>query len=63
MSERGNNKIFMGKVCKNENSQNIQVLSSTLGRYKYSLKKNKGRWGVRAGWGQSGNGKRTQLEV
>lgn len=32
MSERGNNKIFMGKWWENENSLNIQVLSSTLGR-------------------------------
>ena len=43
MSERGNNKIFMGKLCENENSLNIQVLSSTLGRLQVYPEKEKKR--------------------
>lgn len=53
MSGRGDDNVFMGKLCEKENSQKIQILSSTLGRFKERARK--------SGW--EGSGKRLGREL
>lgn len=50
---KGNNNVVVGKLCEKENSQKMQGLSSTLGRFKQGARKRgggRGEW-TEAGWG------------